>query len=376
LILVTIGIIIGVLYGIMWKDDDQVQASIVSPPTTLAPTMTVSPTAPPTILAWEDAGNIDNVAGEMLALSTEGKRIAVVDSTSNTTIRVHQQEEIDGTWVQFGTTIDVSFPVNSLSLAGTRLAVGSIVGNETSALEFAVDSWTLVANPITLEGWTVVLSQDGSVLAVEVSIRSKCIHGMQPMVVGLKKAAPSLLQRLESQSSKCIFSLSHERRRKHIDRGPFCVYLRLEFQRMECITHSSIQQSTQHASFGLVVAIAQPQSNVNGLNSGKVSVFRNAGDSWKPEGDDIIGDGQIQGFWGWSHSLSGNATRIAIMNNPDEGGTNQASVFYLQGSRWISLLEQMPSAMSNGTIIMSEDGPRAAVGGEELTVRVYDIEGM
>jgi hypothetical protein len=127
---------------------------------------------------------------------------------------------------------------------------------------------------------------------------------------------------------------------------------------------------------GLVVAIAQPESNINGLNTGKVSVFRNDGDLWRQEGDDIIGDGQIRGFWGWSHSLSGDASRIVIMNNPDGGGTNQASVFYLQGSRWIRLLEQMPSAMSNGTIVMSEDGTRVAVGGEESTVRVYNIVGM
>jgi hypothetical protein len=321
-----------------------------------------------------------NVAGELLALSAEGKRVAVVNSTSNTSIRIHQQEEIDGTWVQLGATIDVSFPVSSLSLAGTRLAVGSVVGNETSVLEFAVDSWTLVASPITLEGWTVVLSQDGAVLAVE-SSDSVQVYTWNAANGGWIEKGGTIATRTTRVNPASAYS----RLAMDADGNTLIVDLSLYTYDSSSnewivslipISSSPPDTPVSMSADGLVVAIAQPESNINGLNTGKVSVFRNDGDLWRQEGDDIIGDGQIRGFWGWSHSLSGDASRIVIMNNPDGGGTNQASVFYLQGSRWIRLLEQMPSAMSNGTIVMSEDGTRVAVGGEESTVRVYNIVGM
>lgn len=378
--LVVIGVAVGVLYGVVWKDDDdETSAPIVSPPTTLAPTMSMSPTASPTALAWEDAGGLDIVVGEMLALSAEGKRIAVVDSNSNTTIRVHQQEEIDGTWVQLGATIDVSSPVNSLSLAGTRLAVGSIVGNEMSVREFLLDNWTLVASPIALEGWTVALSQDGAVLAVETS-DSVQVYTWNAANDGWIEKGGAIATRTTRVNPAGAYS----RLAMNADGNTLIVELFVYTYNSSSnewsaslipISSSPPNTPVSMSTDGLVVAIAQPQSNINGLNSGKLSVFRNDADLWRQEGDDIIGD-EIQGFWGWSHSLSGDASRIAIMNNPDGGGTNQASVFHLQGSQWIHLLDQMPSAVSNGTIVMSKDGTRVVMGGAESTVRVYDIVGM
>lgn len=76
----------------------------------------------------------------------------------------------------------------------------------------------------------------------------------------------------------------------------------------------------------------------------------------------MFGDAANDRF-GWSHSLSGDGRRIVIMNNP-LNAESIATVYSLQGSAWIPVIEQFPVVFNDGKISISEDGSRVVIGGE------------
>ena len=60
------------------------------------------------------------------------------------------------------------------------------------------------------------------------------------------------------------------------------------------------------------------------------------------------------------------------MNNPTAEGDAKAVVFGFWGSTWVPLLDDVPPAVTNGTVAISEDGKRVAIGGKGI-VAFYDL---
>jgi len=362
-LLVAIGTVLGVIFG-----------AVLGPPTTEGdyPTPTISPSVvAPTSLSWVDAGAIDDAVSSMLDLSRDGTHLAIASATG---VRVY--ENIDGSWEQLGNLINVAASSVSLS-ADTWLAVGS-VGSGASVFSLQSNTWTLVGNAIGTEAWTVALSQDGTAIAVEATNAVQVYQLNESMDwVPKGSAIPTTSGRVNEGSAFTRLAMNNDATLVVVDLSVYQYDANLDsWTETNLAIESSVPDTPVSMSGdGQTVAIAQPQSNINGLNSGRVRVFRsNELGEWTQLGNDIIGNGAINGFWGWSHALSGDGSRIAIMNNPSTG-QKRAIVFRLEGSSWISLLEEVPSTVYNGTIDISEDGGRVAVGGEGV-VRFYDIVGV
>lgn len=144
------GVVLGVVFGVVLKDDDTPSAAYIPlPPTpfpTMAPTITMSPT---TTKTWVEAGDIATLQGATMTLSPSGNRVAFIDSRfdldaggtlqGTTIVRVYQEE--NEVWNQLGNTIDVN-DVTSLSLMGDRLAVGISLDNAVGVSVYELQSNT------------------------------------------------------------------------------------------------------------------------------------------------------------------------------------------------------------------------------------------
>jgi hypothetical protein len=294
--------------------------------------------------------------------------------TNFTTVQVYEEEKGAGTWMEQGNMIRAA--TTSLSLNGNRLAVGNNAGGgSVSIFEFSGSDWMQVGNPIEKEGWTVVLSNDGQVVAVESKDRVQ-VYQLDDTTTWLQKgnSIATTSERVDTRNGFSRMAMNENGTVLLVEKQ---VYLYAENnqwigQGLLDINDDPPNTPVSMSANGNVVAIGQHESNMNGLNSGRVRVSRLDGEQWTQSGDDIIGDGQVNGFWGWSHSLSSDGGRIAVMNNP-VGEQTRASVFRLQGSRWTRALEDAPFAARSGTIMISDNGGRVAIGGTRDTVRIFDI---
>lgn len=334
---------------------------------------TMAPSASPTSLAWIDAGSI-NVQGDgaILDLSPDGTRLALADDSPN--VRVFNDNG-DNSWSQLGNVIDFDAP-NSVSLADTRLAIASVGGGVVSVYELQDNIWQQVGDTISAQGWTVVLSQDGNALAIEDTDTAQ-VYRLDESTTWTRMGneIPTTFSRVNVAKAFTRLAMDNEGSTLLLD---LSVYQYDEIgdrwnENMLAIESEPPDTPVSMSGDGQTVAVAQPQSNTNGLNSGRVQVFRFQDTGWNQLGNDIIGDGSVNGFWGWSHALSIDGRRIAIMNNPSVGRP-RAVVFRVDGPRWVRLLEEVPSAVYNGTVVLSDGGNRVAIGGSD-TVKLYDVVG-
>jgi len=386
LLVVVAGVVLGVVFGVVLKDDQpssSVSSSAGGSPTA-SPTVTMSPTG---TKSWEEAGEIIvSSDGSTLALSPSGDRVAVIDSRfgfgagasleKSLVVRVYEEKE-DKVWSQVGKFIAMN-SATSLSLLGDRLAVGSL--NATvgvTVYELDNNIWNKVGNTIDGEGWAVALAREGNVLAVEET------NGVQLYQLKGTNWVPNTDDPLPTLSARNISGNAHSRMAVD-DSGLHVLVERTVYKYSDDLqfglnTDFILESDPPHAPVsmsgdGTVLAIAQPHSNVSGVNkSGNVTVFGFSGTAWQPKGDAITGNIE-NGLFGWSHSLSGNGKRIVIMNNPMTAGERKATVFRLYGSTWVPLLEDVPVALNKGMVAISTDGGRVAVGGEGI-VAIYDIVG-
>lgn len=98
-------------------------------------------------------------------------------------------------------------------------------------------------------------------------------------------------------------------------------------------------KSVSLSSDGKTVAIGAMQSNVNGVNTGKVRIFEYDGNNWIQKGNDINGD-TTNNLFGISVSLSANGNVVAIgaRDNSANGlNAGQTKVFYYNNSTWTQL---------------------------------------
>ena len=119
---------------------------------------------------------------------------------------------------------------------------------------------------------------------------------------------------------------------------------------------------------GTRVAIGAPDNDGSFSNAGHVRVYSWSGTTWNQLGADI--DGEAAGdLSGWSVSLSDDGTRVAIgaLNNGD-GGTDagHVRVYQWDGTTWNQLGADIDGEaaddLSGGSVSLSGDGSRVAIG--------------
>lgn len=375
MILAIVGVALGLVFGLQNDKDEPTNVPATTPAPAGNDGSTPSPTTDsPVSLTWAQAGSLGNIqgtsGGSVLSMSPDGSLFSVLDGTS---VQVYQE---DGS--QVGEPIVAL--ASSLSLSNDRLAVGTLDSSNTtttigqvSVFRLSSNEWSLVGSPIIVEGWTVILSKDGTVLAVETADSVQVYQEMNNEWKAIGSSIPTESIRIDQGPAFSRVAMSSDGMVLLVDLSIYSFEneqwaggVRLGIESYPPDTPVSMSGD------GRVVAIAQPQSTINGLNSGQVTVFEFDGVDWVQSGNDIIGDGQVNGFFGYSHALSGDGNRISVMNNALDDSQNRALVFHLEGSQWIRLLEEVPQAVSDGTLVMSEDGKRVAVGGQGI-VRLYDI---
>ncbi|MFY0673403.1 MAG: choice-of-anchor D domain-containing protein [Bacteroidia bacterium] len=147
--------------------------------------------------------------------------------------------------------------------------------------------------------------------------------------------------------------------------------------------------SVSLSSDGTIMAIGAHGYDGIGSNSGYVRVFKFSGDSWSQLGGDLEGEARGDES-GYSISISGNGTVLAIGARINDGGVTKAGhvrVFYYDGSSWNQLGSDIDgesnydysgysvSLSSDGTIIAIGAPTNDGNGGNSGHVRVYKYSG-
>lgn len=396
LLVIIGGVILGVVFGVVLKDDDSEPSTIAAPSLspTMAPTVTFSPT---TTKSWVNAGTIPAPSGaNTMVMSPSGNRTAFIDARFDlgsggeleefTIVRVYQEE--NNVWSQIGNSVEVN-DASSLSLMGNRLAVGS--QNEAIGVliyELRNNVWAQVGDTIDSAGWTVVLAREGNRIIVE-SDNEVQLYELDRNIWEPRGASISTnTTRTNEGNSYSRIAADSSGTTLLVEQSVHLFSDDLRFtltnpNSTHVIESDPPDTPVSMSSNGKVLAIAQPQSGMNGVNnSGKVTVFRITDDealiyegksAWRQEGEAIVGDFENEQF-GWSHALSSDGKRIVAMNSPTDGGENRVVLLGIKGASWLPVVTDFPVAVNNGTVAMSDDGKRVAVGGEGA-IFIYDLDG-
>ena len=140
---------------------------------------------------------------------------------------------------------------------------------------------------------------------------------------------------------------------------------------------------------GTIIAIGAPKNDGNGNESGHVRVFQLSSGSWSQLGDDINGEANGDQF-GYSVSLSGDGTRLAIGGRYNDGSQTNAGhvrVYEYSSGSWSQIGADIDGAAGDDefgfSVSLSQEGTYLAVGarlndtnGDNAGhVRVYGING-
>ena len=106
----------------------------------------------------------------------------------------------------------------------------------------------------------------------------------------------------------------------------------------------------------------------NGIDSGHVRVYQLVNNAWVKLGDDI--DGETDGdYSGWSVSLSADGSRVAIgapYNNEGGDDAGHVRVYSWNGTAWVPLGDDIDGETdgdrSGYSVSLSGDGSRVAIG--------------
>ena len=325
-------------------------------------------------------------SGSALAISTDGSRVAIGADKNDGAganaghVRVYEYSDVVSDWTQLGSdidgeaSIDISGRSVSLSADGTKLAVGAHLndGAGTSAghvrvYEYSTVSgnWTQIGADIDGEaagdqsGISVSLSGDGATLAVGASLNDgSATDAGHVRVFNYTRDNDAWIQlgsdidgEAASEKAGFVVSLSDD---------------------------------------GSRVAVSAHLSSVGGTGAGVVRVYEYNASGWSQLGSSIVGEAEGD-LSGWSLSLSGDGSRVAIgaQSNGDNGvDAGHVRVFeYASGvsNSWEQLgsdIDGEAAGDNSGlSVSLSVDGQRVAVGAplnagngtEAGHVRVYQI---
>jgi hypothetical protein len=148
-------------------------------------------------------------------------------------------------------------------------------------------------------------------------------------------------------------------------------------------------QSVSLSDDGTMVAIGAPLNDGSGKNAGHVRVYSFDGTAWVKVGDDIDGEANADNS-GWSVSLSGDSTTVAIgayKNDGNGSNSGHVRVYSFDGAVWAQVGADIDGEAANNfsghSVSLSSDGTTVATGayfndesGENAGhVRVYSFDG-
>jgi len=143
------------------------------------------------------------------------------------------------------------------------------------------------------------------------------------------------------------------------------------------------------SSDGSRVAIAAPNNDGGGPNSGHVRIYQLVGNAWVQVGADINGE-QTSDTSGTSVSLNSDGSRVAIGAHANDGSGSNAGhvrVYEMSGAAWVKVGDDIDGEVagdfSGASVSLSSDGSRVAIGSKTNSgggtnagqVRVYDLVG-
>ena len=264
---------------------------------------------------WTQVGSdIDGEAsndwsGYSVSLSSDGSILAIGARYNNGNgsnsghVRVYQN--ISGTWTQVGSDIDGEAAGDysgysvSLSSDGSILAIGAPnnAGNGTDAGHVRVyqnvsGTWTQTGSDIDGEaandysGWSVSLSNDGSIVA----IGAKNNDGN-----GSNSGHVRVYQNVSGTWTQVGSDIDGE------------------------VANDESGYSVSLSSDGSIVAIGARYNDGNGTSSGHVRVYKNVSGTWTQIGSDIDGEAAYDQS-GYSVSLINDGSIVAIAARYNDGG--------------------------------------------------------
>lgn len=298
-------------------------------------------------------GNEGEGSGHSVSLSADGKTLAVgspysdVNGEYSGSVKLYQN--IDGTWQQIHNDIDgeelgaTGWSVN-LSADGNIVAIGSPWSAQNGRLSGHVrlyenngEAWTQIGADIVGEaegdrsGGSLSLSDDGSVVAIGAKYNNGSGH------VRLYENIEGIWQQIgddidgEAQYDETGFSVSL-------------------------------------SADGSVVAVGSNHNDDNGVNSGKVRLYKNIDGNWQQIGEDILGEAAYDRS-GESVSLSddGNVVAIGAIYNDNENAQDSGHVRIFENisGSWQQIGEDIDGEAADdysNRVSLSADGTVVAIG--------------
>lgn len=266
------------------------------------------------------------------------------------------------TWTQLGSAINGQSSYDytgwsvSISSDGTRVAIGAYGSDQgrTMVFEESGGTWTQVGVDILGElsndggqdysGYSVSLSSDGSRVAIG------AIHNSVSFVA-YPNTNPNQYK-------------GHVR--VYAESGGAWSQVGADIDGEDTFDYSG--WSVSLSDDGTRVAIGAYSNDDNGNNAGHVRVYSESGGTWTQMGADIDGEA-AEDQSGWSVSLSGDGSRLAIGARYNDGGGSSSGhvrVYSESGGSWTQLGSDIDGGAqfdySGWSVSMSYDGTRVAIG--------------
>ena len=330
---------------------------------------------------WTQIGNkiygeteYETFGSNNISLSSNGDTIALgVFNNGENSGYVHIYKNIGNIWTQVGDNIigeaigDRSGRSVSLSNDGSTVAIGAPKndGNVTDSghvriYKYESENWIQIGDDIDGEsanddfGWSVSLSDDGSVVAIGAIDNDGNGSNSGHVRVFLNESGEwtQIGEDIDGEFSG--------------DRFGWGLSL---------------------SSNGGMVAVGATYNDGNGNSSGHVRIYENIGGTWTQIGDDIDGEDEFDLF-GFSVSLSSNGNILAIgasSNNGNGVDSGQVRIYQYIAENWIKVGIDIDGKDAYNyfgfSVSLSDDGSIVAVGGPNNDdngenaghVRVYDL---
>ena len=297
-------------------------------------------------------------SGYSVSLSSDGSIVAIGannnDGNGSAAGHVRVYQNVSGTWTQVGSDIDGEAANDesgwsvSLSSDGSIVAIGAPYndGNGTNAGHVRVyqnvsGTWTQVGSDIDGEaasdysGWSVSLSNDGSIVAI--GARYNAGNGSNAGHVRVYQNVSGTWTQVGSD---------------------------IDGEAADDYSGWSVSLSGD----GSIVAIGASNNDGNGITSGHVRVYKNVSGTWTKIGSDIDGEAADDQS-GRSVSLSSDGSIVAIGAHTNDGNGSNAGhvrIYKNNSGTWSKVATDIDGEAENDlsgiSVSLSSDGSTVAIG--------------
>ena len=378
--------------------------------------------------------------GSCVSLSGDGNTMAVQVYKNNTSTNLNNSGDtivkvyrlINNKWSQIGQDLtQYTIPTNShyinssisLNKDGTVLVIGNFKNdkNTINIYKYENESWINYGSTIQginineeYTGYSVSVNDEGTIIAIGASNNDDDIDNdgnpnnnigrvqVYQMIDDWEQLGENIYGKVDDGNFGMCVSLNSSGYRIAIgayitnSNGTTYVYeldgnnwIQLGNDIIGKASGDYSGYSVSLSSDGLVVAIGAPKNDGNGNDSGQVRVYEysDSNESWTQLGQDI--DGEASGDnSGWSVSLSGDGSRVAIgVSYNDGNGTNSGHVriYGYSNNVWTQLGQDIDGEASYDnlgiSVSLSNNGTRIAIGASNNDsngntsgqVRVYQL---